>query len=349
MSEKINTTEILIKEIIGRYAPDVEVLTITALTPDASARRYYTAELTAHPKYPRSLVCMVFDGVNSPEASGAGAVRSDQAYVELSTFFLNHGINVPELYFDARQDGVLLIENFGSTLLFHELSDSAKSVEHKEKLLFASIDQIFKIQSITPDDTFFAFQRSFSGEIYKKEMQEFWDYYFTWAHLLEDAKRDFHYSVEWISNELLKMPPVLSHRDFHAWNLMVLPQQYIGVIDFQDALMATAYYDIVSLLNDRDMDSLLGRDLYYKALNYFFSLVKQSMPKRDYLIVLLQRDLKVAGRFAKLEFVMKKLGYAKWIPGTVRRIISTIDELSTLTEVPKELVKLRQRIREYSA
>jgi aminoglycoside/choline kinase family phosphotransferase len=45
-------------------------------------------------------------------------------------------------------------------------------------------------------------------------------------------------------------PQVGAHRDYHSRNLMILADQSIGVIDFQDAVIGPVTYDLVSLLRD---------------------------------------------------------------------------------------------------
>jgi len=39
--------------------------------------------------------------------------------------------------------------------------------------------------------------------------------------------------------------PCLNHRDYHSWNLMI-QDEAVRVIDFQDALMAPPQYDLAS-------------------------------------------------------------------------------------------------------
>jgi aminoglycoside/choline kinase family phosphotransferase len=50
--------------------------------------------------------------------------------------------------------------------------------------------------------------------------------------------------------QILQMPQVFVHRDYHSRNLMITRQRSPGIIDFQDALRGPAPYDVVSLLKD---------------------------------------------------------------------------------------------------
>ena len=54
---------------------------------------------------------------------------------------------------------------------------------------------------------------------------------------------------EKISEHLAGQPRVFTHRDYHSRNLMADGLR-LGVIDFQDALMGPATYDLASLLRD---------------------------------------------------------------------------------------------------
>ena len=45
-------------------------------------------------------------------------------------------------------------------------------------------------------------------------------------------------------------PQVVVHKDFHSRNLMLLEDDSLGVIDFQDAVVGPVTYDLVSLLKE---------------------------------------------------------------------------------------------------
>jgi len=295
---------------------------IVPLTPDASLRRYFRLNLKN--ESPSTAVVMWFDSTTSPEASGAAPVAADDAYVALTLFFRKAGVSVPELYFDGRASSLLIIEDLGDRTL-------ASCVDGKRDvwpLFKKAIDQIVTIQRIVPEKGFFACERAFTAELYSKEMSEFEEYLLAPLHPGASVMSAVSLLRANIAQRLEGCKKVLVHRDFHGWNLLVPPDESIRVIDFQDALMATSPYDLVSLINDRDMDTLIGRQTYTDCVEYFRT---QSGFGYDWLaeydLALLQRDLKVAGRFAKLVNVRKLEQYGKWIPGTLRRIGSTLERM----------------------
>ena len=130
-----------------------------------------------------------------------------------------------------------------------------------------------------------------------------------------------------IARRLDSLPPCLNHRDYHSWNLMI-HDEAVAVIDFQDALLAPPQYDLASLLNDRTTDSVIQPDLEEKLVDYYIDrrvdMEKQTINRDEftemYLLSAIQRDLKVVGRFYYLDIVKGKTAYKKFIPPTIRRL-----------------------------
>lgn len=323
----------IIEAIASRYQPELVPVRCAPLTPDASLRRYFRIE---YPAPEPSVIAMWFDSVACPEASGGRKMRSDDAYVELSEFFFRHGVAVPRLLYDARPENVLLIEDLGDTPLAELILDRSREegrLEHSLlQFVLRAVEEIAAIQGIKNDGCL-AFERRFTAELYVREMEEFRDYVLTPRAVSKNAFDATRALMEHLGPVLEALPQVLVHRDFHAWNLLIDRAGNIRVIDFQDALMATRPYDLASLLNDRDMDEALGPDLSRKVFQHFLSLVSAASGasreelSREYDLALLQRDLKVSGRFEKLASVRGLSGYLRWVPGTVRRIGSTLERI----------------------
>jgi hypothetical protein len=130
-----------------------------------------------------------------------------------------------------------------------------------------------------------------------------------------------------IARRLDSLPACLNHRDYHSWNLMIHNDQ-VAIIDFQDALLAPPQYDLASLLNDRVTDSVIQPDFEDKLLSHYIDRkieIEGKPINRDefieiYLLSAIQRDLKVVGRFYYLDIVKGKTAYKRFIPPTVRRL-----------------------------
>jgi aminoglycoside/choline kinase family phosphotransferase len=133
-------------------------------------------------------------------------------------------------------------------------------------------------------------------------------------------------------------PTVLTHRDYHSRNLMVDGGR-LGVIDFQDALMGPAGYDLASLL--RDAYIALDESLIDELIAEYLDRMEQagagrgdrSAFRRLFDFISIQRNLKAAGRFVYIDRVKKNPKFLADIPrvlGYVRRNLAKYPELSTL-------------------
>jgi hypothetical protein len=112
-------------------------------------------------------------------------------------------------------------------------------------------------------------------------------------------------------------------RDYHSPNLLWLPDREglarVGLLDFQDALMGPAPYDLVSLLQDARVDvpdpleiALLGR--YVKARLDADTAFPTTAFVQLYVTLGAQRATKILGIFARLDRRDGKPQYLRHIP-----------------------------------
>jgi len=95
--------------------------------------------------------------------------------------------------------------------------------------------------------------------------------------------------------------PVLVLRDFHADNLMVLPDGRLGLLDFQDALAGHRAYDLVSLLQDarRDVTPKLEEAMIALYCDRA-GIEDQDAFRAHYELLGAQRNAKIIGIFSRL-------------------------------------------------
>jgi tRNA threonylcarbamoyl adenosine modification protein YjeE len=112
-------------------------------------------------------------------------------------------------------------------------------------------------------------------------------------------------------------------RDFHSPNLLWLPQRNdiarVGLLDFQDAMMGPAAYDLASLLQDARVDvpdalevALLGR--YARARREIDPSFDPPTFIKSYSTLAAQRASKILGIFTRLEQRDGKPQYLRHIP-----------------------------------
>lgn len=305
------------------------------LAGDASSRRYYRAHLSG-PGTPKSVVVMELPaGSGLPLSSEELAIfkegPKELPFLNMHRFLSKIGVQVPKLYGQWESEGILLLEDLGDTALWDRVQSSSELevVAWYKK----AIDELLNLQirgTQERDDSCIAFQQRFDFKLYMWEFEHFIEYGLEkrpGAEVNAAAIGQLRKIFAQIAEILDRQGTCLNHRDYHSWNLMI-SDEAVRVIDFQDALLAPPQYDLASLLNDRITDSIVEPHLEEQLVRYYVSKSSELEKGRIdpdefseiYRLSAIQRDLKVVGRFYYLDQVKGKRGYMKFVPPTVRRL-----------------------------
>jgi hypothetical protein len=133
-----------------------------------------------------------------------------------------------------------------------------------------------------------------------------------------------------IAQYLARRPKVMCHRDYHSRNIMVKNEQ-IYLVDFQDARKGPYTYDIISLLRDSYVE--IDEKLRNELLDYYLQeahLADAKGIEKELLFMSLQRNIKALGTFAFQYCQKGKILYLDFIPITIRYII---EKLSVANEL----------------
>jgi len=331
------------------WGKDARIDQVMPLTGDASSRSYARLQLDGNG--PRTTVVMILSGSVLPLSSDELAVFTEPLkelpYLNLYRFLLPLGVRVPELYYDGSKEGFLLLEDIGDV----PLRDAVQGLSTPQiaRLYRRAIDQLVLLQvegTHRRDDSCIAFQQHFDHRLFMWEFEHFieWGLEKRARKTLSAAEgRELHAIFEQISTQLDRAPRFLNHRDYHSWNLFVQNDE-IRVIDFQDALLAPATYDLETLLNDRDTPTVITPDLERSLVNYYHAVWHDrggdTFPCdrlwEEYNLCLLQKACKVVGRFYYLELEKGKTGYSRYIPptlATIRRVLVRLPQYGRLQEI----------------
>jgi len=323
------------EKIFRVFGAGVTLGSLVPLAGDASSRRYYRAHLTGSDD-PRSLIIMELPGgsalpLSSEELAIFKEGPAELPFLNLHRFLTAIGVAVPHLYGQWETEGLLMLEDLGDTALWDRVQGAAdpEVMSWYER----AIDELLRLQlrgTAARDPRCIAFQQRFDLKLYLWEFDHFID----WGLLKRpDAKvvattlKRLKKVFARIAETLDRQPAYLSHRDYHSWNLMV-HNDAIRVIDFQDALLAPLQYDLASLLNDRITDRVVKPPLEDRLVRYYFERKCELENRRDdfaqfqeiYRLSAIQRDFKVIGRFYYLNLVKGKPGYMRYVPPTARRL-----------------------------
>jgi len=145
----------------------------------------------------------------------------------------------------------------------------------------------------------------------------------------------------------LDQPQVFVHRDYHSRNLMVTPQGNPGILDFQDAVEGPLTYDLASLLKDCYV-RWPAAQVWQWALDFYRGLddalrarVDERQFRRYFELMGVQRHLKAAGIFARLNHRDGKAAYLRDIPRTLSYIVEVgprYAELATIVALIRDRV-----------
>ncbi len=322
--------DLLIRSAWGSAAT---ILDVAPLAGDASSRRYFRLSLAAGT--PPTAVLMVQSGsglsISSDELSTLES-PDEMPFLNVQRYLASRGIAVPEVYGSNFERGLVLLEDVGDTTLW----DAARAAADPAPLFHSAIDELIALQRAgaeRPDPQCIAFRQRFDARLFLWEFDHFLEYGITGRGLTEADRARLRRRFEEISQELADGPLVLTHRDYHSWNLFV-HRGSIRVIDFQDALLAPLPYDLATLLNDRATPTIVTPALERSLLDHFCArradvgaaLDAESFRARYYCFVL-QKSLKIVGRFHYLEEVKGKPGYLAMLPhtfATLRRCFANL-------------------------
>ncbi|HYC55797.1 MAG TPA: phosphotransferase [Candidatus Binatia bacterium] len=330
-------------DVVARRWPGASLERIEALRGDASTRSYLRAwlDVPAGASAPPTVVIMVLQdssvAMSSEELSvfGTGGPK-ELPFVNVARFLSRHTDALPALYGVAADASLIVLEDVGDVPLW----DAARTGD-AEELFGSALDQIAALQARAVDDGSgcYAFGQAFDERLFAWEFEHFLEFGIGAAPTsLVQASRDELHAV---ARRLDMLPRVFAHRDYHAWNIHYW-QGRLRFIDFQDALLAPALYDVASLMTDRMTPEIVVPELAERLLRRFYEnqsagrLESFEETRASYMLLALQRVLKVVGRFNYLADVKGKPAYRAMLPvvcSTARQLLSSADGVGATAEL----------------
>lgn len=221
------------------------------------------------------------------------------------------GLSAPAILAEDRDHGFLLLEDLGDDL-FARLTLRDPSCE--PVLYAAAVDVLLRLQSYPPA----ADLPDASAADWAEAATVALDWYrhaITGEHI---ETRMFRQTLQAALEDHANGPRVMILRDYHAENLLWLPQRSgvarVGVLDFQLAQLGQPGYDLVSLCQDARRD--VSPDVEAAMIRRFVEArgLDPSGFSAGYAALGAQRALRILGVFTRLCLVAGKPGYVALIP-----------------------------------
>jgi aminoglycoside/choline kinase family phosphotransferase len=259
------------------------------LAGDASARRY--ERLT---RAGRTALLM-----DMPPASGL----TPGPYLAVNAWLRAGGFSAPEVYAAAPERGLVLIEDFGDAL-FSQLC--AEAPEREPELYGAAVDLLAALQARDPGADGWT-PPPYDRAVLMRELRLAVEWYLPVAAgrpIEAGLAAEYEALADAAMARVPALGPVAVYRDFHAENLIWLPERRgharVGLLDFQDMLVGSPAYDLVSLLEDARRDT--GAELRAAMLARYLGTTGADAAAFGHAAAALsaQRNLKILGLFTRL-------------------------------------------------
>lgn len=308
---------------------------------DASSRAYARVRLRpGTSQAPASLVAMILGDSAVALSSEELSVFGDDGPQEMPFLSVGRYLGrfteaLPRVEAITEATDILLLEDVGDQTLW-----DAASTDPAGPLPWftTALEWIAAIQRHAVDDGngCTAFAQSFDERLFNWEFQHFMEFGTAGAPTLLVAEASAELAK--VAAQLAALPAVFCHRDYHAWNLHVCEGR-LRVIDFQDALLAPALYDVASLLTDRSTPTLITPDIEEALIVAYHQAAEADSldaTREAYILCALQRTLKVVGRFNYLADVKGKPAYLDMLEDvttSARRMLGQVPELTKTREL----------------
>lgn len=296
---------------------------ITKIAGDASFRSYYRVT-----KDQNSYILMF-----APPSH-----EEIKPFIKVDQYLIKNNFSAPKIFAIDEKSGFILLEDFGEKT-YSKVLKNDNSLEFDlyknacDLLILLHKQQIDSEISLYNNATLF------------REVLLFIDWYLPLKNKTISNQQKLDYRHLWFDlfDKLDKTNNVTVLRDFHADNLMLINNksnyQSVGLLDFQDALIGSKAYDLVSLLEDARRD--VNEKNYYDLYNYFLeqSGYEKQQFDLDYQILSLQRNIKILGIFSRLSIRDKKNYYLELIPRVYNFVIKRISSNGKLFSEIEKLLK----------
>jgi aminoglycoside/choline kinase family phosphotransferase len=261
-------------------------------------------------------------------ASPPDLERNEQ-FVALQSVFSTHHVPVPEIRAQNDELGLYLLTDLGQTDL-----EACYSTELQDAAIQTAIKMLHLIAPIRDSAL-----EDYDEARLRMELSLFEEWFL--AGLLEHPEFQLPAdAIEQLVAAVQMQPKSCVHRDYHCRNLLYHDGQ-LGIVDFQDALIGAAFYDLASLLHDcyhafntDDIDKWLA---YFLSGSARFDHLEHRVARRMLDFTAIQRQLKAIGIFARLQLRDQKSSHLTYISPLLRRMVKLLAGYPELAPLQMQL------------
>jgi aminoglycoside/choline kinase family phosphotransferase len=243
-------------------------------------------------------------------------------FVRIAKHLCDIGLNAPEILFQNETDGFLILDDLGDDLFARVL---ATSPELELPLYGAAVDVLTHLHR-SPTPTL----APYDGGVMTEMAALAYGWYVLGATGQTDPAKTQAFCEKFsaLVQPLSDVPQVLIQRDYHAENLLWMPERdgvkKVGLLDFQDAMLGHPAYDLVSILQDARRDVAPNIQSMMKARYVDQNGLDPDEFETAYAVLGAQRNLRILGVFARLCMRDGKAHYVDLIPRVWAHIVTNL-------------------------
>jgi len=285
----------------------------STLAGDASFRRYDRMQRNSKAEMDVSTATAVLMDAPPPQ-------ENVRPFINIARFLKSHDYSAPEIFAEDPENGFLLLEDLGDDRFTCVMNGetSLTYIPAEKDMYTLAVDVLAALHTGDMPENI----AEYDNAMLMREVALLPDWYLPLLYGDEKAAgiRDEYMALwEEIIPQVHITPQAMVYRDYHADNLMWLPErddiQKVGLLDFQDTVIGSPAYDLVSLLEDarRDVD----RDMATEMVEYYLSIrpdLNRNSFLTSYAILGAQRNCKILGIFSRLAVRDGKDTYLSLLP-----------------------------------
>ena len=244
---------------------------------------------------------------------------SVQPFVNIAHHLNQIGLSAPRILALDAEKGLILLEDLGDDLFARVLQ---RQPDLEAPLYELATDVLVHLRNSPVAEGLTQYSPTFLAEM----ITPVFDWYSVGLDTDPAPFRDQAVSIfQDVLTRVLTGPACLSLRDYHAENLIWLPDRSgparAGLLDFQDAFLGHPAYDLASLLKDARRD--VPEDIEAAMIQRYVSAtgVDEAEFRAAYHALGAQRNLRIIGIFARLCMHAGRTRYLGFLPRLWRYLL----------------------------
>lgn len=240
------------------------------------------------------------------------ASESMQPFRMMTDWLLSANVSAPTILNARPEQGLLVLEDFGDTSVKQLLKSEP---QRADEIFDLCISLLVKIRGSNAPDLVCPTAAELVDWTRLADQH--------YAGIDENGLFAFRLLLTDVLQDCLAQPVTVSLRDFHTENLMWLPKRTgdlrLGVLDYQDAFLTHAAYDLVSLLTDAR--TWITPDMRKSVVHRYLEITGDEPEAFEMAFAAFsaQRNLRILGVFARAKQHLEHL------PNTHKYLVEALD------------------------